>query len=238
METILRAAVFVNEADNQVRAAHKILEYNPIQRSFANPKYVIRANDPWLQRITVVKQGFLIPKGSPVSEGIPSAGSSPSHQAAEDEGNLGLSEEEFGALNQADPSEDPFGGLGDPNLSKAKLLLVGTSFRAEMGLKIKPPTSLLDLIEGQLGKDAQGRSQSSVSTPPPQSQPVQTRSSFSRSQSQSSRPKLPAPPQSTLPPRPEPTDPKRKRSSKGKKPMDGGKSRSFRGEDKAPRAQK
>ena len=48
METILRAAVFVNEEDNQVRAAHKILGYDPIQRTFADPKYVIRANDPWL----------------------------------------------------------------------------------------------------------------------------------------------------------------------------------------------
>ena len=83
METILRAAVFVNEADNQVKAAHKILGYDPIQRSFVNLKYVIRANDPWLQRITVVEHGFLIPEGSLVPEGIPLAGSSSSHQAVE-----------------------------------------------------------------------------------------------------------------------------------------------------------
>ena len=31
LETILKAKVFVNEADNQVRAAHKILGYDPIQ---------------------------------------------------------------------------------------------------------------------------------------------------------------------------------------------------------------
>ena len=49
----------------------------------------------------------------------------------------------------------------------------------------------------------------------------------------SSRPKLPALPQSTLPLRPEPTDPKRKKSSKGKEPMDGGKSRSSQEEDEA-----
>ena len=30
LETILRAVVFVNEAYNQVRAAHKILWYDPI----------------------------------------------------------------------------------------------------------------------------------------------------------------------------------------------------------------
>ena len=35
LETILRAKVFVNESYHQVRAAHKILGYDPIQRSFA-----------------------------------------------------------------------------------------------------------------------------------------------------------------------------------------------------------
>ena len=30
LETILKAEVFVNEVDNQVRAAHKILGYYPI----------------------------------------------------------------------------------------------------------------------------------------------------------------------------------------------------------------
>ena len=79
METILKATIFVNKVDNQVMAAHKILGYNPIQRSFTDPKYVIRANDPRLQRITVVEHEFLIPKGSPVPEGIPLASSSSSH---------------------------------------------------------------------------------------------------------------------------------------------------------------
>ena len=78
--------------------------------------------------------------------------SSPSHQVAEDEGELGLSEEGFGAFDQADPSEDPSGDLGDLDLFEVELLSVGTSSRAEMGLKRKPPTSLFDLIEGQPGR--------------------------------------------------------------------------------------
>ena len=48
LETILKAEVFVNEADNQVRAAHKILGYNLIHKSFPAPKHVIRSNDPRL----------------------------------------------------------------------------------------------------------------------------------------------------------------------------------------------
>ena len=47
LETILKAEVFVNEVDNQVRAAHKILGYDPIQKLFPTPKHVIRANNPW-----------------------------------------------------------------------------------------------------------------------------------------------------------------------------------------------
>ena len=92
-------AVFVNEADNQVSAAHKILGYDPIQRSFVAPKHVIRANDPRLQKITVAEHGFLIPEGSSVPEGIPLAGSSSSHQAAEAESDLGLPEKGFGVFD-------------------------------------------------------------------------------------------------------------------------------------------
>ena len=121
METVLKAAVFVNEEDNQVRTAHKILGYNPIQKSFAALKHVIRANDPWLQSIMVAEHGFFISEGSPVPEGIPLAGSSSSHQAMEDEGDLGLFEEGFSVFDQADPSEDPSGDLGDPDLSEAEL---------------------------------------------------------------------------------------------------------------------
>ena len=148
LDTILQTVIFVNDEDGQVRAAHKILGYDPIQKSFTAPKHMIRANDPQLQKITVVEHGFLISEGSPVPKNIPLAGSSSCHQAAEDKGDLGLSEEEFGVFDQADPSKDPSGDLGDPDLSEAELLSMGTSSQAEMGLKRKPPISLFDLIEG------------------------------------------------------------------------------------------
>ena len=64
LETILKAKVFVNEGDYQVRAAHKILGYNPIQNSFSASRYVIKVNDPRLHRITIAEHGFLLPKGS------------------------------------------------------------------------------------------------------------------------------------------------------------------------------
>ena len=43
----------MNKGDNQVRAAHKILGYDPIHKSFSTSKYVIRAKDPQLHGITV-----------------------------------------------------------------------------------------------------------------------------------------------------------------------------------------
>ena len=54
----------MNEGDLQVRAAYKILGYDPIQKSFVAPKYVIKAKDPRLQKITVAEHSFLLPKGS------------------------------------------------------------------------------------------------------------------------------------------------------------------------------
>ena len=121
----------MNQGDNQVRVAHKILGYDPIQKSFLAPKYVIRAKDPWLHRITVAEHGFLLPEGSSAQGGATLAGSSSSYQAAETEevrveseeqvAKLGQSEDEFGAFNQVDLPEDPSGDLGNPSLTKTDL---------------------------------------------------------------------------------------------------------------------
>ena len=85
-------------------------------------------------------------------------GPSSSHQAAEAERDLSPFEDAFGVFDQVSLSGDPFDDLGDPNLTEADLLSVGTSSQAEMGFKRKPSTSLFDLIEGQPGKDAPGKS--------------------------------------------------------------------------------
>ena len=165
----------MNESGNQVKAAHKIFGYDPIQKSFLASKYVIKAKDPRLHRITVAEQGFLLPEGSFAQGGATLASSSSSQQAVEAEEvgaegkeqvvELGQSEDEFGAFDQVDLSEDPFGDLDNPSLTKANLQK--TSSQAEMGFKRKPSTSLLDLIEGQSGKDALGKSQPKLPPHPP-----------------------------------------------------------------------
>ena len=106
METILKVEVFVNKVYNQVRVTHKILGYDPIQKSFSALKYVIRAKDPWLHRITIAEHGFLIPEGLPDPKGTSLAGSSSSHQIAEVEGGRVEREEQVAELGK---SEDEFG---------------------------------------------------------------------------------------------------------------------------------
>ena len=77
-DKILKAEVFIH-TDGQLRAAHLILDYILISKSFQAPKCIIKAKDPHLHRISVAAPGFLttgpIPKGTlttnPIPEGIP-----------------------------------------------------------------------------------------------------------------------------------------------------------------------
>ena len=76
-----------------------------------------------------------------------------------------MSEEDFGVFDQVSLFEDPSSDLGDLDSTEVDLLSIGTSSQTAMGFKRKPTTSLFDLIEGQLGKDASGKSKSKL--PPP-----------------------------------------------------------------------
>ena len=144
LETILHVEVFVNESDHQVKVTHKILGYNPIQRSFAAPKSVIRAKDPQLQKITVAKHGFFFPRESSAQQAaeIEEGRDEVQEQVIE----LDKSEDEFGAFELLDTPEDPFGDIGDRNLSEADLQRI--SSQTDMGFKRKPSASLHDLLEG------------------------------------------------------------------------------------------
>ncbi|XP_065638579.1 uncharacterized protein LOC136071342 [Quercus suber] len=233
LETVLRSELFLNESDNQVRAAHKILGCDPAQMSFPVPQHVIRARDPRLTQITVVESGFSFIGGSYIPEGVPLSGPSSSQQVtvaekgppkkAREVVELSSFEDEYSVFDLADQPEDPPGDLGDPHLSEADLQSLSVGTQAEMGLKRQPRTNLLDLLEGGSKKDVPGELQSQPPAPQSQVPIVQTRSS--------SAPIIAAP--STESP-----DPKRKRLSKGKDPMDGSKSHSSPEEGKTRRPPK
>ena len=88
-----------------------------------------------------------------------------------------------------------------------------------MGIQRKSQRSLLDLIESQPGRGAQGKStQPKLPHSPPKSP-------------------LPPPPQPSLPSKPDPADPKRKREQKGKDVVETGRSR-VEHEDESHRAAK
>ena len=53
--------MYVNEADDQLRAAHLILEYIPISHAFQASKCMIKANDPRLYHINVAYEGLVVP---------------------------------------------------------------------------------------------------------------------------------------------------------------------------------
>ena len=129
LETILQAEVFVNEGDLQVRAAYKILGYDPIQKSFAALKYVIKAKDPRLQKIIISEHGFFLPEGSFAQQATETeeGGVEDEEQVIE----LDQSEDEFGAFDQFDLSEDPSGDLGNPSLTEMDLQ--GTSSQVDIG---------------------------------------------------------------------------------------------------------
>ena len=66
LDRVLRAEIYINESDSQLRAAHLILGYNPISRAFQVPSCVIRAKDPQFHRISVAYEGFVVPQGVPL----------------------------------------------------------------------------------------------------------------------------------------------------------------------------
>ena len=90
LDKILKAKVFVH-SDGQLKAAHLILGYTPISKSYQVPKCVIKAKNPCLHRISVAVPGFLIagpiPEGmlttDPIPEGIPKVALPPQHTIGE-----------------------------------------------------------------------------------------------------------------------------------------------------------
>ena len=216
LDRVLRAEIYVNKADSQLRAAHLILSYTPISFAFQAPKYVIRARDPRLQRVSVAYKGFIVPEGIPLPEdetrteplfvAAVSIGASSSQPALreEEEGE----EEEEEVMQLSDSSED-FEVFNQPIQSEEDF--------EEMGIQSKPQRSLMELIENQPGKNAPAKStQSQIPSLPTKSPP-------------------PAPHQPSHQP-PQPVQPdaaelKRRREQKGKDVVDISKSRPTREED-------
>ena len=162
LDKLLKAEIYVNEADGQLRVAHLILGYTPLSFAFQAPKCVIRARNPRLRPINVAYEGFIVPEDIPLPQHTSriepffvasiSAGTSSSQPTLREEG-IGEREEEEQRQEEAielSESSDNF-GIFDQSIHWGK-------DPDEMGIQRKPQRSLLELMEGQPRKDALARS--------------------------------------------------------------------------------
>ena len=159
---------------------------------------MVRAKDPWLHRISVAYEGFVIPKGIPLPTSIPltqplpvatllagAPSPSPILQEGEEE-----EEEDFVDLTE---STNEFEVFNQP--------LPPKNMPNEMGIQTKPQRSLQELLESQPGRGEVGKSSQPKLPPPPLRSP-------------------PRAPQPTLPSRTEQVNPKKRREQKGKNIME------------------
>ena len=145
--------MYINEANGQLRAAHLILGYKPISRTFQALRCVIRAKDPRLHRISVAYEGFIVPEGVPLPKNTPFTQSLPvatfsigvpspslilqvekeEEEEQREEGFVDLTEStnKFEVFNQPSPPKD---------------------VPEEMGIQRKPQRSLQELLESQPGR--------------------------------------------------------------------------------------
>ena len=198
---------------------------------------MIKAKDPWLHRISVAYEGFIVSKGIPIPKGTPltqplfvatfSVGVSSSQPVLQEEEEEKEKEEEEkspeGIVDLSNSSDkfEVFDCLLSPESTSADLdnqQQADVNTLDEMDIQRKAKRGLMELIESQLGKDVPGKSTQPKLLPPPPKSPI-------------------LPPQPSLPCRPEHADPKRKREQKGKDVVEAERSRSVH-EDKIQRAVK
>ena len=156
LDKILKAEVFIH-IDSQLRAAHLILDYIPISKSFQAPKCIIKARDPRLQQISIAAPGFLlsnrIPKctlaAEPIPEGIPKVASSPLQDtgAATSSCLANIKEEEIVDVLDSEDEFEVFNQAWSPETSTFDLGPPFSPLIDEIGIQRKQRSSLQDLLE-------------------------------------------------------------------------------------------
>ena len=201
LDKILKAEVFVNEDDGQLRAVHLMLGITPISRAFQAPKCVIKAHDPHLHHISIVVEGFLLLDGAPIPEGtfstqpvlfpgpttegtqsstptledIPKEGASSSQQFTRIATSSHTRNSEEEEVVEVTDSEDEFEVFNKDLSPEIFVTDLGPHFSPiidEMGIQCKSKYSLLELIENQLGRDAPGKTVHSKSPTPSPALPL------------------------------------------------------------------
>ena len=220
-------------SDGQLRAAHLILGYTPISKSYQAPKCVIKAKDPRLHRISVATPGFLttgpIPEGMLTTDLIPESitkvalppqyttgeatlsypAITKEEEKEEEVVEVSDSKDEFEVFNQPLSPKALTSDLGHPFLAQSNQHQGVTSIPNDIGIQRKLRSTLQELLESQPGENTPRKAaQTRLPTPPP-----------------------------TQPLRLEPADLKRKSEQKRKEVVEGGKTHPSQ-EDEAQRGAK
>ena len=182
LDKILKAEVFAH-SDGQLRAAHLILSYTPISKSFQVPKCVIKAKDLHLHRISVVVPSVL--SADPILEGIPkialpsqcavkeeATSSQPSTKEEEGIVKVSNSEDDFEIFNQPLFPETPSGDLGHPPPTQASQAQGNSPLLEDMGIQRKPKAGLLAVMESQVGDKVLEKATQAKLPPPSPTQPL------------------------------------------------------------------
>ena len=143
LDRVLRAEIYINPSDGQLRAAHLILGYNPISRAFQAPSCVIKAKDPRLRRISVAYEGFVVPQGIPLPEYSQHAKELPVASLAE----VTPSSHHTSQVKEEEEAEREEGSFVDPSSATDDyevfdLLAPSPNTPEEMGIQRKPQRSL------------------------------------------------------------------------------------------------
>ena len=159
LDKILKAEVLVH-TNGQLKATHLILDYIPISKSFQAPKCIIKARDPWLQRISVAALGFLITgpilegvlSTNPKPEGIPKVEASSSHPILKEKEKeqekekelveVSSFEDDFEVFDQLFSLETSFGDLGTSSPTQNSQHQRATSPPDDMGIQRKSRSTL------------------------------------------------------------------------------------------------
>ena len=170
--------------DGQLRAAHLILDYEPLSRAFVDVGQAIKAGSPRLARIDVSKLGFLaqrdLPPVQPSTHCVPQEVAAPgkgidsTHSSLEAEiDHFHFNEEgevstRLVELSNSGSDLDRFSATYSPELIVAR---IDTSQEIEKeGMDLKPRSGLRGLIsnrnKGQSSKDAP-KEQVPANLPPP-----------------------------------------------------------------------
>ena len=154
---LLRSQIFVND-DGQLRAAHLILDYEPLSRSFLDVGNAIKANDYCLARIGVSRPHFLAPHDLPlvdhlIPQGIPLAkeGTASSSSLEEEIDKFQFEEEETKVeaivISEAEEETDEYSCIQTP--APIVTYMEDSLDNEEEEMAPKPTPSLKELMKGR-----------------------------------------------------------------------------------------